>query len=180
MGSKFKCVSLAACLSPMQEMGMNFTHLHCRSAANIEIHGFEILVNRKLVWNSWNLTWYHGTASTCRGKNIVPFGAGLGISFSQTRDSHNKPDGFSRERATLGDETISVASSYFQFFSLVNIEQQECCVNFLDFSGFAWTFLYINWVFYALMCIIQIWTTCTCSGPYKWVQNSNGCPWLHA
>jgi hypothetical protein len=55
---------------------------------------------------------------TCRGKNIVPFGAGVGISFS-----HNKPDGFGRERATLGDEMISVASSYFQNFSRVNIEQ---------------------------------------------------------
>ena len=49
----------------------------------------------------------------------------------------------------------------FKFFSRVNIEQQECCVNFWDFSGFTWTFLYINWVFYAFMCIIQIWTTCT-------------------
>jgi hypothetical protein len=83
-------------------------------------------------------------ASTCRGKNIVPFEAGLGISFSQTRASHNKPDGFSRERATLGDETIYVASSYFQIFSHVNIEQEECCVNFWDFSVFAWIFLYIN------------------------------------
>ena len=60
---------------------------HRRSAANIEIHGFKILVNQKLIWNSWNLTWYHGTAATCHGKNIVPFGAGVGISFSQTRAS---------------------------------------------------------------------------------------------
>ena len=58
--------------------------------------------------------------------------------------SHNKHDGFGRERATLGDETISVASSYFQNVSRVNIEQHECCVNFWDFSGFVWTFLYIN------------------------------------
>ena len=28
----------------------------------------------------------------------------------------------------------------FNFFSRVNIEQQECCVNFCDFSGFVWTF----------------------------------------
>ena len=58
--------------------------------------------------------------------------------------SHNKHDGFGRERATLGDETISVASSYFQNVSHVNIEQHECCVNFWDFSRFAWTFLCIN------------------------------------
>ena len=49
--------------------------------------------------------------------------------------SHNKPNGFGRERATLGDETISVASSYFQKISRANIEQHECCVNFLGFFG---------------------------------------------
>ena len=35
------------------------------------------------VWNSWNLACYHGAASTCHGNFFVPFGAGLGISFSQ-------------------------------------------------------------------------------------------------
>ena len=49
--------------------------------------------------------------------------------------SHNKRDGFGRERPTFGDETISIASYCFQFFSHVNIEQQECCVNFCDFRG---------------------------------------------
>ena len=62
-------------------------------------------------------------ASTCRGKIFVPFGAGLGISFSQTRASHNKPGGFGREHATFGDEAISVASYCFQKNSSVNIEQ---------------------------------------------------------
>ena len=51
---------------------------------------------------------------------------------------------FGRERPTFGDETISVAFYCFQKISRVNIEQQECCVNFWDFSGFARTFLYIN------------------------------------
>ena len=52
---------------------------------------------------------------------------------------------FGRERPTFGDETISIASYCFHvFFSRGNIEQQECCVNFYDFSGFVWTFLCIN------------------------------------
>ena len=68
----------------------------------------------------------------------------------------------------------------FNFFSRVNIEQQECCVNFCDFSGFIWTFLCINWVFNAFMCIIQFRTTCTCSSAYKLVEKSNLCPWVHA
>ena len=68
----------------------------------------------------------------------------------------------------------------FKFFSRVNIEQQKCCVTFLWFFGFVWTFLCINWVFNAFMCIIQIWTTCTCSSAYKLVEKSNMCPWVHA
>ena len=58
--------------------------------------------------------------------------------------SHNKHDGFDKERPTFGDGTISVASYCFQKISSVNIEQQECCVNFGDFSGFVWTVLCIN------------------------------------
>ena len=57
---------------------------------------------------------------------------------------HNKPDGFGTERPTFGDETISIASNFFQFFSRVNIEQQECCVIFCDCLGFVWTFLCIK------------------------------------
>ena len=49
--------------------------------------------------------------------------------------SHNKHDGFGRERPIFGDETISVASYRFQIFSRVNIEQQESCVIFLIFRG---------------------------------------------
>ena len=41
---------------------------------------------------------------------------------------------------------------------------------FVIFRGFVWTFLCINWVFNAFMCIIQIWTTCTCSSAYKLVE----------
>ena len=138
---KITRVSLGEYLGPMQEMWMNLKHLgtvDCRQ--NIEIPGFQILVNPKLIWNSWNLACYHGAASTCRAENFIPFGAGLRISFSQTRASHNKPDGFGRERPTFGDEPISVASYCFQNFSSVNIEQMECCVIFCDFSGFVWTF----------------------------------------
>ena len=60
--------------------------------------------------------------------------------------SHNKHDGFGRERPTFGDEMISIASYCFQKISSVNIEQQECCAKFWNFSGFVDTFLYINLV----------------------------------
>ena len=81
------------------------------------------------------LAWYHGAVSTWRGKEFVPFGACLGISFSQTRASHNKRDGFGRERATFGDEMISIASYCFQKNSSVNIEQQGVVFNFGNFWG---------------------------------------------
>ena len=71
-----------------------------------------------LSWSGINMLWY----------NFCPNWGILGLSFSQTTASHNKRDGFGREYATFGDETISVASYCFQEFSIVNIEQQECCV----------------------------------------------------
>ena len=71
---------------------------------------------------------------------FLPFGAGLGVCFSQTRASYNKHDGFGRERPNFGDEMILIASNCFQIFSRVYIEQLECCVNFCDFLGFVWTF----------------------------------------
>ena len=128
------------------------------------------MVNPKLVWNSWKLACNHGAASTCSCKNFVPFGAGLGIRFSQTRASQNKPNGFSREHATFGDETISVASYCFQKISSVNIEQQECCVKLWIFRGSFWHFYELTEFSMYFMCIIQIRTTCTCSSSYKLVE----------
>ena len=156
------------------------TPRHRGSPANVDVLAFVILVNPKFIRNSWNLACYHGAPSTCHGKFFVPFGAGLEICFSQTRGSHNNL------MVSVGNVSPFWMKWYplplldFNFFPSVSIEQQGCCVNFWDFWGFAWTFLYINWVFYAFMCIIQIWTTWTCSNAYKLVKNSNLCPWLHA
>ena len=154
------------------------TPCHRHSAANIEIPCLEILVNRKLVWNSWNLAWYHGASSKWCGKVFVPFGAGLGICFSQTRPSHNKHDGFGRERPNFGGETIAIASYCFQiFFSCQHRTTGVLCYFFVIFQGSFGHFLCIKCVFNAFMCIIQIWTTCTCSSAYKLVEKSNLCPW---
>ena len=67
------------------------------------------------------LSW--GGINMARGKVFVPFRVGIGICFSQTRASHNKLDGFGRERPTFGDETISIASYCFKKNSSVNVEQ---------------------------------------------------------
>ena len=63
---------------------------------------------------------------------------------------------FGRERPTIGDETISIASYFFKFFSRVNIEQQESCVNFGIFRGSFGHFYALIEFFNAFMCIIQI------------------------
>ena len=48
---------------------------------------------------------------------------------------------FDRERPTFADETISIASCFFQFFSRANIEQQECCVIFRGPFGLFYTLI---------------------------------------
>ena len=45
----------------------------------------------------------------------------------------------------------------------------------LEFSRFVWPFIYINWVSGHLMCIIQIWTTSTCSSAPKLVEKNHMC-----
>ena len=65
-----------------------------------------------------------------------------------------------------------------EFLYRGNIELHECPVKFWNYSGFVWPFLYINWVFGHLMCIIQIWTASTCSGAPKLVEKTHVCPWL--
>ena len=42
---------------------------------------------------------------------------------------------FGRERPSLWTERYPLPLIAFNFFSRVNIEQQECCVNFCDFRG---------------------------------------------
>ena len=92
---------------------------------------------------------YHGAASTCHGNFFAPFRACLGISFSQTRASHNKRDGFGWERATFRDKTISVASYYFlNFFECQHRTAAVLC-SILEFFGVRLDILHINWVFQA-------------------------------
>ena len=137
-------MSLGACLGPMQEMGMNYKHqgtVDCR--LNVEIPGFKILViqNSSEIHETWHsIIEQHQHA-------MVNFLSHLGKVWVYA--SH-KPEllttsmmVFGRERPTFGDETISIASYCFQEISRVNIEQQECCVNYCDFSGFVWSFLCI-------------------------------------
>ena len=79
----------------------------------------------------------------------------------------------------LGTKRYPLPLIDFKNFSCQRRTTGVLC-EFLGFLVFVWTYLCINWVFNAFMCIIQIWTTCTCSNAYKLVENSNMCPWMHA
>ena len=85
---------------------------------------------------------------------------------------------FGKERPTFGNETISTATYCFQKNFSCQHSTTGVSYEFFYFSGFVWTFLCINWVFNAFMCIIQIWTTCTCSSAYKLVEKTNLCACL--
>ena len=92
--------------------------------------------------------------------------------------SHNKPDGFGMERTShlWGRNGIHCLLLLSKKISCQHRTTGVLC----EFLAFLWTFLCINWVFNAFMCIIQIWTTCACSSAYKLVEKSNMCPWVHA
>ena len=79
----------------------------------------------------------------------------------------------------LGTKWCPLPLIAFKIFSCQHRTTGVLC-EFLWFLGFVWTFLCINWIFNAFMCIIQIWTTCTCSSAYKLVEKSNMCPRKHA
>ena len=73
------------------------TAQHRGSPANIEVLAIVILVNPNpsKIHEPWHaiMEWHQHA----RVKNIVPFGAGYGTSFSQTRASHKKTHGSIRE-----------------------------------------------------------------------------------
>ena len=123
-----------------------------------------------LSWSGINMSWY----------KFWPIWGRFGYMLLRNRSFSQQAWSFSVGNVPpLGMKRYPLPLIAFNFFSCVNIEQQECCAIFCDFSGFVWTFLCINWVFNA-MCIIQIWTTCTCSSAYKLVEKSNLCRLVHA
>ena len=74
---------------------------------------------------------------------------------------------FGRERLTFVDEMISIASYCFQmFFSCQHRTTGVLC----DFWGSFGHFYALTEFSMHFMCIIKIWTTCTCSGAYKLVE----------
>ena len=150
---------------------------HRGSAEKIEKLGFLIPVNRKHIWKSWNLAWCHDMAPTCYDNFFGRIGTSFGVSFLQTGASIKKARGSERERVSFLCETIYAASPWFYLQRQHRL--YECPIKFWNYSGFVWTFLYINWVIGHLMCIIQIWTASTCSGAPKLVEKSHVCPWVN-
>ena len=80
---------------------------------------------------------------------------------------------FGMERPTYGEETISIASYCFQFFFSCQHRTTGVLCLLLDFFRGSFGHFYTLTRFSRhLMCIIQIWTTCTCSSAYKLVEKN--------
>ena len=152
---------------PCKKMRIRFKHLGIVARSR---------TLRNLVLKSWNLAWCHVMVVPSRGKKIGRIGTNFGISFLRIGASLKKARGSRRERVTFECETIYAAPSPLEFINKGNIELHECPVKFWNYSRSVWPFLYINWVSGHLMCIIQIWTTSTCSRAPKLVEKSHVCP----
>ena len=149
----------------MQKMRIKFKHLGIMAQSR---------TLRNLVLKSWNLAWCHVMVVPCHGKKIGRIWTNFGISFLQTGAYPKKARGSKRECVTFERGTMYAAP--LEFLYKGNIELHECPIKFRNYSGFVWPFLYINWVSGHLMCIIQIWTTSTCSRAPKLVEKSHLCP----
>ena len=153
---------------------------HRGSAGKIEKLDFLIPVIPKHAWKSWNLAWCHDMAPTCCGNFFGRIGTSFGVSFLQTGASLKKARGSERERVTSVCETTYVHCLLPpSFFTQVDLTKYKYSAKFWNYSRFVWSFLYINWVPGHLMCIIEIFTTSTCSSAPKLVEKSHVCPWVN-
>ena len=93
-----------------------------------------------LSWSGINMSWYKFCPIWCR----------FGYMLLTNRSFSQQAWWFSVGNVLpLETKRYPLPLSAFNLFSRVNIEQQEYCVQFWNFSRFVWTFLYVNWVFQA-------------------------------
>ena len=111
------------------------TPRHHSSPANVKVLAFVILVNQNLsgIHEPWHaiMEWHQHVGV----KNIVPFGAGYGISFSQNKASLTSLMVSIGNVPPWGTKRYMLPLLTLVFFSRVNIEQQECCAIFGIFWG---------------------------------------------
>ena len=86
-----------------------------------------------LSWSSINMPWY----------KFCPIWGRFGYMLLRNRSFSQQAWWFSVGNVPpLGMKRYPSPLIASKSFSRVNIEQQECCVNFCDFSGFLWTFIH--------------------------------------
>ena len=115
-----------------------------------------------LSWSGINMPWY----------KICPIWGRFGYMLLTNRSFSQQAWWFSVGNVPpLGTKRYPLPLIAFKKNSRVNIEQRECCVNFCDFSGFVWTFLCINWVFNAFMCIFKFELHAHAPVHINWLKN---------
>ena len=78
----------------------------------------------------------------------------------------------------LGTKRYPLPLIAFNFFLVSTQNNRSVVWIFVIFRGLFGHFYALTEFLMHFMCIIQIWTTCTCSSAYKLVENSNLCPWV--
>ena len=68
----------------------------------------------------------------------------------------------------------------FKKFLVSTLNNRSVVFTFRIFRGSFGNFYALTGFSRHFMCIIQIWTTSTCSNALRLVEKSNMCPWLHA
>ena len=151
------------------------TSRRCGSAGKIEKLSFLIPVNPKHAWKSWNLAWCHDMTPTCYGNFLAELGK-LWCKFLANWS-------FPQEGSWFRDGTwhlrvrndIRTLPSPALIFLHSQIRPNRSIMLNLELFRVRLAFLYINWVSPHLRCIIQIWTTSTCSSAPKLVEKSHVC-----
>ena len=124
-----------------------------------------------LSWSGINMPWY----------KFCPIWGRFGYMLLTNQSFSQQAWWFSvRNVRPFGTKQYPLPLIALKFVSRVNIEQEECCVIFCVFSGSFGHFYALTEFLMHFMCMIQIWTTCTCSNAYKLVEKSNLCPLVHA
>ena len=124
-----------------------------------------------LSWSGINMLWY----------KFCPIWGSLGYMLLANRSFSQQAWWFSVGNVPpLRTKRYPLPLIALNFFLVSTSNNRSVVWIFVIFRGSFGHFYALTEFSMHFMCIIQIWTTCTCSSAYKLVEKSNLCPWVHA
>ena len=156
----------------MQKMRIKFKHLGIVARSR---------TLKNLVLKSWNLAWCHVMVVPCRGKKYWPNRNKFWYKLLANRSFSQEGSWFREGTCHLRvrNEIRTLPSPALIFLHRQIRSNRGIVLKIWIILGLFGIFLYINWISGHLMCIIQIWTTSTCSSAPKLVEKSHVCPWMN-